>query len=394
MFFPIRSDRRLKHTPIVNYALVAANVFVHLAVHSGQNPLTVRAAIDGYMLQPAGPQLHQFITYQFLHANFMHLASNMIFLYVFGNSLEDRLGKIGYLAFYLGGGVVAGLAHALTSINPVLGASGSVAAVTGAYLALFPLSNITIFYWFFIYMDTFQVSSFLLIGFQIVQNLVFHFAGAAGVAYIAHLGGYGYGFVIGMALLKMRLLPREPYDLLTMLEHRRRRAQFRAMTREGYRPWEGPAPTPTPAHGSPGKRKKGGKAASEPDPRIFELRSQIAQAAGRHDMPHAATLYAELLEADPNQVLAQQTQLDVANQMMSQGHHELAAQAYEMFLKAYHAYPQREQVQLILGLIYARYLKRPDRAAELLAAALTRLHDPEQKALAQRTLDEITPTKS
>src|SRR5690606_12485309 len=135
------------------------------------------------------------------------------FLWVFGNAVEDRLGRVGYLCFYLAGGVIAGLGHALMEPSPVLGASGAVAAVTGAYLVLFPLTNVTIVYFFFI-IGAFEVSSMVLIFFRVVTDLVFHFLGIGDVAYMAHLAGYGFGFVIALGLLLGRMLPREPYDLL------------------------------------------------------------------------------------------------------------------------------------------------------------------------------------
>src|SRR5690606_30503901 len=102
--------------------------------------------LAGYYLNPRAPELHQFLSYQFLHASWLHLLGNMLFLYVFGNSVEDRLGRAAYLLFYLAGGVMAGVGHAWLEAAPVLGASGAVAGVTGAFLALFPLSNITVVY--------------------------------------------------------------------------------------------------------------------------------------------------------------------------------------------------------------------------------------------------------
>src|SRR5690606_9644203 len=102
-----------------------------------------------------------------------HLFFNMLFLWVFGNEVEERLGKVGYLAFYLAGGVLAGLAHALPAdAGPILGASGAVAGVTGAYLALFPMTDITIILFFF---GAFEVRSIALILFKIAQDAVFHF---------------------------------------------------------------------------------------------------------------------------------------------------------------------------------------------------------------------------
>jgi membrane associated rhomboid family serine protease len=376
--FPIRTDRRLQHTPWVNWTLIAANVAVFMLTNRGMD----RAGMDPYILNPWNPTLVQFLSYQFLHANWMHLLGNMLFLYVFGNSVEDRLGKVGYLAFYLAGGVLAGLGHAAVENAPVLGASGSVAAVSGAYLALFPMSNVTLFYWVF-FIGFFEVSSLLVICFYIGSNLLYHVLGFPGVAYLAHLAGYAAGFAVGMGLLWLRLLPREPYDLLSMLEHRRRRAQFRAMTRKGYHPWEG-AKAADPVAGDADQ--------TPTDPAKAELmrvRAAIADALAAHNMPEAARLYDQLLRTDGSQVLGQQAQLDVANQLMSEGRHESAAKAYELFLGTYGRYPQREQVELILGLICLRYLNRRQRARELLASAAARLHDPDQRSLAQRMLAEI-----
>jgi membrane associated rhomboid family serine protease len=374
MIFPIRSDRRLEHTPWVNYSLVAANVLIFIWSQSPE----AHVAWERYNLDPRNPALYQFITYQFLHAGWMHLLGNMVFLYVFGNSVEDRLGKVGYLAFYLAGGVIAGLGYCMLETAPVLGASGSIAGVTGAYLALFPLSDITIIY-FFILIGTFEISSIWLIIFQIGENLVMQLSSREPVAYLAHLVGYAYGFAVGMTLLGTRLLAREPYDLMTMFEQFRRRRQFSALTRQGYQPWQAKAAAAAATAAPPDAREA----------RLLERRGQIHEALSIHDGAAAARLYADLLDIDPDQVLNQQSQLDLANQFMADGKHALAAKAYELFLRTYSTYEEREQVQLILGLIYARYLRVKPRAAELLTAALPRLRDPGQRDLATRTLAEL-----
>lgn len=399
MFLPVRTDRRLETTPWVNYALIAANVLIFLATREQieelghflyrasqlripvpRDALLERFPVFAYYLDPTAPQVYQFVSYQFLHADWMHLLGNMLFLYVFGNAVEDRLGKVGYLFFYLAGGVFAALGHALVETTPVLGASGAVAAVTGAFLALTPLTNVTIVYWFF-FIGSFEVSGMLLILFQIGQNILFHLMGTGNVAYLAHLGGYAYGFIIGMALLLLRLMPREPYDMLALIEQRRRRAAFRRMTQRGYHPWE---------HAGPGNGPPTGEAppVSDQERRLMEQRSAIAAALADHRLTDATRFYRELLALDPEQVMGQQQQLDLANQLMSEGRYDHAATAYELFLKQYAAYPQREQVQLILGLIYARYLQQPDRARELLTAARERLHGSDRD-LAQQVLGEL-----
>jgi tetratricopeptide (TPR) repeat protein len=305
----------------------------------------------------------------------------MLFLYVFGNSVEDRLGRIAYLAFYLGGGVVAGVGHALAETAPVLGASGSVAAVTGAFLVLFPLTHITIVYWLIV-IGRFEVSSLLLILFQIVQNVVFHFLELQPVAHVAHLTGYAYGFVIALLLLLGRLLRREPYDLLAMLHRQHRRWRFRRMASSGYNPWEhAPVPEPATVSSAP--------PLTEHQRQVLEVRVQVQQQLTAGDGAATAELYRRLLDLDPSQVLPQRQQLDLANGLVQQQEHELAGRAYEMWLNTYDRQPERPQVQLMLGVLCTRYLQRRQRARELLTQALPRLTDAGEQTLARRLLLEL-----
>jgi len=399
IFFPTSTDRRLKRTPWVNYTLIAINVVVFILTANQVHLVSQYFAVVNYMqgvptvpvrepwllsyyLQPGSGSVLQYFSYQFLHSSWMHLIGNMLFLYVFGNGVEDRLGKAGYLFFFLASGVIAGLGHAAIEVNPVLGASGAVAGVTGAYLALFPLSNVTIVYWFII-PGSFEISSMLLILFQVAQDMLFQLGGIAGTAYLAHLAGYTGGFAVGMGLLMSRILPREPYDMLSLIEHRRRKAQFTRLSKQGFRPWE---------HNKPGGTAKSAKDGSTPltdqEKRTMQARSAISAALSEHDVPKAAELYVELLQLEPEQVMGQQQQLDIANQLMSEGQYEISASAYQLFLVTYKSYADRQQVQLILGLIFARYLEQRQRAKELLTQALPRLQG-EELTLARQVLDEI-----
>ncbi|MFP4146071.1 MAG: rhomboid family intramembrane serine protease [Phycisphaeraceae bacterium] len=393
MFLPIRTDRRLKRTPWLNYSLIAINVLIFLLtrqqIEASQRLVAMGGGgsfgqlvdmfpVLGYYLHPAGPRVLQFISYQFLHASWAHLLGNMLFLYVFGNGVEDRLGKVGYLFFYLAGGVFAGLGHVSVAAQPVLGASGSVAAVTGAFLALFPLSNVTIVYWFII-IGAFEIPSILLILFRVGQDVVFQFLGIGDVAYLAHIAGYLYGFLIGFGLLSIRFLPREPYDMLSLIERRKRRTEFRRMTRRGHSPWE---------YAGPGESGGDTPEIDETQRLRMEQRAQIGRSLSAQNLPEAAKKYRALLQQDASQVMGQQAQLDIANQLMSEGSYDAAAHAYELFLRHYGSYPHREQVELILGLIYARYLARPDRARELLETAKRQLTGSDRE-LAEKVLAEL-----
>src|SRR5690242_13116439 len=141
MFFPIRTDSPLRRTPWMNWLLIAANILVYIAQSHGGRRGWDRA----YYLNPADLSILGYFTYQFMHGSWAHVLGNMLFLYIFGNNVNDKMGSFGYLAFYLAGGVAAGIGHVMTATVPILGASGAVAAVTGAYLVLFPRSHITIF---------------------------------------------------------------------------------------------------------------------------------------------------------------------------------------------------------------------------------------------------------
>ena len=194
MILPIRTDLRLRHTPWMNYTLIAANVLIFAYTGGG----TSSGSPIGweYMLFPSDPKWWQFFTYQFLHAGWLHLIGNMVFLYIFGNSLEDRFGPLGYLAFYLAGGVFAGIGHILTSSAPVLGASGAIAGVMGAYLAWFPWVRVrtVIVLGYIPLWPRIPAAPVLLLWF----SLQFQFDGDTSVAWVAHVVGFGFGVIAGL----------------------------------------------------------------------------------------------------------------------------------------------------------------------------------------------------
>ena len=140
----------------------------------------------------------------------------MLFLWVFGDNVEDRLGHMVFLLFYLLGGAAASLAQTIAdpnSVVPTVGASGAVAAVLGAYLWYFPRATVTVALLFFIFIPI-PVPAVLLIGFWFVQNLlagiatINNAAGAdAGIAWFAHIGGFAFGFLVALAGLAHRRRP-------------------------------------------------------------------------------------------------------------------------------------------------------------------------------------------
>ena len=146
----------------------------------------------------------------FLHANLLHIGGNMLFLWVFGNNIEDHLGRVRYLLFYLLGGIAAAFAHILWELRnipctneaagacvPAVGASGAVAAVMGAYLLLFPRARVNVLVPIFIIFTVIQMSAFAVLGIWFVYQFIIaaqELAGPSGVAWMAHVGGFLFGF--------------------------------------------------------------------------------------------------------------------------------------------------------------------------------------------------------
>jgi membrane associated rhomboid family serine protease len=367
----------------MNWALLAANIAVGLG-ESFTRQFDHPTWINWFELDSRVPQVRHFITYAFVHASWWHLLGNMIALYIFGNNVNDRMGHLGYLAFYLSGAVFAGTGFVLSEAGglPIVGASGAVMAVMGAYLALFPRSNITILSLLF-FLGTFEVPSMYLIIIYFAYDLLAHLGPTSDIAHVAHIAGMLIGFGVSMGLLALKLLPRDPFDFLSLLQRRHRRRQYKELVKQGYNPFayvpSSPAGRPQPPAHDPRLE------------RIRDLRAEINEAVAHHNLPHAAILFLELRRLDPQQVLSRQAQLDIANQLASQQFYTQAAEAYESFLAHYPNFEQIEHVQLMVGLIYARYLHQYERGQRLLLRALDRLHGHREIEMARVELRRIMP---
>ncbi len=390
MFIPIGTDNPLKHRPLVNYALIIINCvifFFTMRFAAGQGTPQQQKLFHELMLVPTDPRLFQYITYAFLHGGWMHLIGNMLFLYIFGNNVNDKLGNLGYLLLYLAGGVVSGIGHSFLSAHPVLGASGAVAAVTGAYMVLFPKTYVHILYIiFFIGTTDIPAIYFILLKLIIFDNILSpKFYGAENIAYSAHLAGYAFGILIPLVMLAFRILPHSHYDLWAVVQRYRRRTQYNHMVNQGYDPFGG----------APPRRKwvnikiKNENPAPPQAEKIMELRADISDAISRSDIAGAAELYLELMEIDSRQILPLQQQLDIANKLMHTSRHSQAAHAYEIFIQHYPQYHFLEQVQLMLGLLYSRYLHEEPPARKHLEAALLKLTDPAQRQMCQDELNRL-----
>ncbi|GGL72182.1 rhomboid family intramembrane serine protease [Wenxinia marina] len=209
--FPIRDHNPSSRFPFVTVALIAINVVVWLwtvAVFTDDRALW--GLYRDYALIPAllsnGEGWLGLVTSTFLHAGFWHLAGNMLFLWIFGDNLEDEFGHVGFLAFYLAVGVAAGLAQWLSerwSPIPTVGASGAIAGVMGAYLLFFPKAKVDVLIILVIIFRIIPVPAWLMLAIWFGIQLLGGFGAQAesgGVAYWAHAGGFVAGFVLALPI--------------------------------------------------------------------------------------------------------------------------------------------------------------------------------------------------
>ncbi|KKQ52497.1 hypothetical protein A2865_03550 [Candidatus Woesebacteria bacterium RIFCSPHIGHO2_01_FULL_39_17] len=205
--FPLHDTVRTYKYPLITILIITANAFVFFLELVAPN---TELFIDQYALIPANvnfsnlSSLTPFITSQFLHAGFLHILSNMWFLKIFGDNVEEKFGSIFYLFIYLLSGVVGGLIQYLFSPDstiPMLGASGAVAGVLGAYLVFFPRHQIETLIPFGFYMSTVRLSAQVMLLYWFITQLFSGVGSVAvaqigGVAFWAHVGGFVAGWLI------------------------------------------------------------------------------------------------------------------------------------------------------------------------------------------------------
>jgi membrane associated rhomboid family serine protease len=201
--FPIGDDDTSRRTvPLVTYALIALNVLFFFVEQSGGDAFIEKWAFvpSRFLANPFG-DFPTLFTSMFMHAGWVHLGGNMLYLWIFGDNVEDRFGHIKFTIFYVLCGLAATfaqLAFSLGSRVPNLGASGAIAGVLGAYILLFPQANVKVLQ----AQRVIQVPALIVIGLWIVLQFfsgigsIANTAQAGGVAYMAHIGGFLAGFVL------------------------------------------------------------------------------------------------------------------------------------------------------------------------------------------------------
>jgi len=211
--FPFRDHNPSGTKPYVTWALIIINVLVFLAYYPlFDNQQALASFYDTWALVPAefmqGDDYHTVLTSMFLHGGIMHLAGNMLFLWIYGDNIEDALGHWWYLIFYLACGFIADAAHIASnshSVVPTVGASGAIAGVMGAYLLLYPKAKVDVLLILIVIFKKITLPSFIILGLWMATQLFSGFASTTeggGVAYWAHIGGFLAGLFFVYPLWK------------------------------------------------------------------------------------------------------------------------------------------------------------------------------------------------
>ncbi|WP_299370738.1 rhomboid family intramembrane serine protease [uncultured Tateyamaria sp.] len=209
--FPIRDHNPSGRTPYVTYLLLAANIGIFLSyVGLFQDGRALNGFFFQYAAIPAriasGDGYETLISSMFLHGGWMHLAGNMLFLWIFGDNIEDEMGHLPFLGFYLATGVAAGLVHILSapySTVPTVGASGAIAGVMGAYLLMYPRARVDILLILIVFFRIFPIPAWIMLVLWFAMQFVGGLAAdatAGGVAYWAHAGGFVAGMLAATPL--------------------------------------------------------------------------------------------------------------------------------------------------------------------------------------------------
>ncbi len=214
--FPIRDHNPSQRTPIVTWAIIALNIVMFVLTLPGSDAgaaLWVRLALYPLAIMH-GEYLWGLASHMFLHAGLLHLGGNMLFLWIFGDNLEEQMGRPGFLLFYLATGLAAAAAQIAAdpgSTVPMVGASGAIAGVMGGYLLMFPRARVDVVAIFIIFFKVFTVPAWLMLGAWLVLQLFGGFTvtgDQGGVAYWAHAGGFIAGVALCVPLFLRRGGPR------------------------------------------------------------------------------------------------------------------------------------------------------------------------------------------
>ncbi|MDX9912510.1 MAG: rhomboid family intramembrane serine protease [Phycisphaerales bacterium] len=209
MFVPYQVDVPLERLPIANWVLMALTVAISVVAFPAMQD--EHAPISLWMLYGPGEWSSDagLLGSMFTHSNWMHLIGNMMFMFVFGNAVNAKLGHPLFVASYVFLGVVSSYLHAMISDGPGLGASGAISGLMGMFIVFFPRNDVSVFYWWYYRMGSFEISSWIIVGLYFAKDVAYQILESTtgfetGVGLMAHIGGTVAGAALAMGLLLAR----------------------------------------------------------------------------------------------------------------------------------------------------------------------------------------------
>lgn len=402
MLFPLGDDNPRRNPPIVTVLLIAANVAVFLGRNLGATDADLEQLFRTWGYDSDHPFSVQAFTSMFLHANVLHALGNMWVLWIVGDNVEDKLGKVRYLLAYVVGGFVAAwsysaIAHLMGPVPaeagvfesmqgahpPLVGASGAVYAMMGMYVVFFPEARIRLLLWLFLFIQVVRVRAKWFVGITIaldfVQTLMARGPAAGGVATAAHVGGGLFGIVAAL-LLKTSVgggADGDAWDVHT---------GFSRQVHRGTEPGRGGPLGPV---GEPGAR---GPWFAPPEPMEEdgdEITSAVVHLVRKGRLREAIDVYPSYTALRRERPLPADVQLEIAHEFYRQGLARDGISAYRRFLDSYPDDEDAPEAAFRIGLLFARGLGDAKSAVPWLRQAASAHADPEVAAYAAAELQRI-----
>ncbi len=360
MLIPIGTNIVHRRQPYVTYWIIALNLLIFAlqwATHRSGGENAEHSFVRYFSLFEIEGQLSSshfhiwsLFTYQFLHAGWMHIFGNMLFLLPFGKVVEDRLGHLWFALFYLGTGALGGLIHIMFYSSPVIGASGSVCGVVAAFIVLAPKTKIHILLVFFI-IGVYTVPSMLVVAFFVLFDTLSLLASLAGAdsrptAWAVHLTGYVAGFVFAFLGLTLKLIQPTEFDMSQMIRQSNRRRAFKKTIQ------------------STTAFKTDHVHELSPEEK---LRSDIGIEAASGNTEVASSKYLQAIIEFPSLKLDARTHHLIGTYLLQSNRIRDGAKVFERYLSQHKTAKDIGEVALLLAAKYARELNNHQRASELLA---------------------------
>jgi membrane associated rhomboid family serine protease len=394
--FPLGDDNPTRHTPWVTWLLIAANAAVFGMFNLQMSDRAHEEWILRWGFDVDHPFSRQIFTSMFMHDGWGHILGNMWVLWIVGNNVEDKVGKLGYLALYVAGGVAAAFsftaiarvtetsaaaqADMLARIGrvhaPLVGASGAIAAIMGLYLVFFPEARVRLLVWWIIFVQIIPVRAKwfigLTLGLDLVTSILSRGAAAGGIATMAHVGGGAFG--IAAALLIKPMVggggEGDAWDVHTGFSKRQ-------------------APGTEPFRDARAPRIERMAPAEIDEASLVRAERSIAQLVREGRVREAIDVYPAYVAMAREQPLPDDVQIEIAHEFYRQWLPKEAIPAYLRYLETHPRGPDAAEAKFRLGVLYARGLSRRDEAARWLREAVREHDDPKIREAAAQMLSQL-----